>query len=250
MATFRDRLAIQPQPARTLKQEADAMRRRARILAALILPAMLLASIPSAAGASVIEDYARVILSRHASAAFMQVDDCRQVEVFVSAMDAKFGTQGGRVNKQGLVGVLYLERDLCGEPGPKGFPVVYMADAQSLDRLRTSTKFGSAWVEASMSGTDGDGNPVEIGLNLEWSALGAFEKSRISENGWFPVRATRGAHVHTFSFGLNSPATAWGDVTIDGEVTSLSPTLDASLEQVRYFCQVIQHPQGGAEVAC
>ena len=226
------------------------MRRRARILAALIVPALLLAAVPSVVGASVIEDYARVIRSRHASAAFIQIDGCRQAEVFVSAMDAKFGTQGGRVNKQGLVGVLYLERDVCGEPGPKGFPVVYMADAQSLDRLRTSPRFGSAWVQASMRGTDGDGNPVEIGLNMEWSALEAFEKSRISENGWFPVKAVRGAHVHTFSFGLRAPATAWGQVTIDGEAISLSPTFDASLEQVRYFCQVIQHPQGGYDVDC
>lgn len=226
------------------------MHRRARLLTAIILPALLLTMTPALAGASVIEDYARVIRSRHASAAFMQVDGCRQAEVFVSAMDAKFGTQGGRVNKQGLVGVLYLERDVCGEPGPKGFPVVYMADAQSLDRLRTTARFGSAWVQATMSGTDGDGNPVEIGLNMEWSALDAYEKSRISENGWFPVRATRGAHVHTFSFGLRAPAAAWGEVTIDGEAISLSPTFDASLEQVRYFCQVIQHPRGGFDVDC
>jgi hypothetical protein len=226
------------------------MHRRARIVAALVLPALLLTAAPTLVGASVIEDYARVMRSRHASAAFMQVDGCRQVEVFVSAMDAKFGTQGGRVNKQGLVGVLYLERDVCGEPGPKGFPVVYMADAQSLDRLRTTTRFDSAWVQATLSGTDGDGNPVEIGLNMEWSALESFEKSRISENGWFPVRATRGAHVHTFSFGLRAPAAAWGEVTIDGESISLSPTFDASLEQVRYFCQVIQHPQGGYDVDC
>ena len=226
------------------------MHRRARILAALIFPVLLLTAAPAVVGASVIEDYARVIRSRHASAAFMQTDGCRQAEVFVSAMDAKFGTQGGRVNKQGLVGVLYLERDVCGEPGPKGFPVVYMADAQSLDHLRTTTRFGSAWVQATMSGTDGDGNPVEIGLNMEWSALEAFEQSRISENGWFPVKAVRGAHVHTFSFGLRAPAAAWGQVTIDGEAISLSPTFDASLEQVRYFCQVIQHPQGGYDVDC
>lgn len=226
------------------------MHRRARLLAAIILPTLLMTMTPALAGASVIEDYARVIRSRHASAAFLQVDGCRQAEVFVSAMDAKFGSQGGRVNKQGLVGVLYLERDVCGEPGPKGFPVVYMADAQSLDRLGTTTRFGSAWVQATMSGTDGDGNPVEIGLNIEWSALEAFEKSRVSGNDWFPASGQRGAHVHTFSMGLRAPAAAWGEVTIDGQAISLSPTFDASLEQVRYFCQVIQHPQGGYDVDC
>ena len=226
------------------------MHRRARILAAVLLPALLLSAVPSIAGASVIEDYARVIRSRHASASFMQVDGCRQAEVFVSAMDAKFGSLHGGINKQGLIGVLYLERDICGTPGPKGFPVVYMADGQSLDHLGSTTRFGSAWARATLQGTDGDGNPVEIGLNIEWSALEAFEKSRVSGNGWFPANGQRGAHVHTFSHGLRAPAAAWGEVSIDGEAISLSPIFDGSLEQVRYFCQVIQHPHGGYDVDC
>ena len=226
------------------------MRRRARFLSAIFVPAVLLTAAPTLAGASVIEDYARVIRSRHASAAFMQIDGCRQTIVFISAMDAKFGSQQGPINKQGLIGVFYQERDACAEPGPKGYPVVFMADGQSLDRLGTSTRFGSAWARATLDGTDGDGNPVEIELNIEWSALEAFEKSRVSGNAWFPANGQRGAHVHTFSFGLRAPAAAWGEVAIDGETVSLSPTFDASLEQVRYFCQVIQHPQGGFDVDC
>jgi hypothetical protein len=226
------------------------MRRRARILVALILPAMLLASIPSLASASVIEDYARVIRSRHASAAFMQVDGCRQVEVFVSAMDGKFGSLHGTINKQGLVGVSYLERDACAEPGPKGFPVVYSADGMSLDRLGSTPTFRSAWVNATLQASDGDGNPIEIGINMEWAPVEAYERSRVSGNGWFPAAGLQGAHVHTFSRGLRAAAMAWGEVTIAGQALGLSPTADASLEQVRYFCQVIQHPRGGFEVDC
>ncbi len=226
------------------------MLRSARLLSAILLPALLLTAAPGVAGASVIDDYARVIRSRHASAAFMQIDGCRQVELFISAMDAKFGSQPGPVNKQGLIGVFYLERDACAEPGPKGYPVVAMADGQSLDRLGSSTRFGSAWARATLDGTDGDGNPVEIKLDIAWSALEAFEKSRVSGNAWFPANAQRGAHVHTFSFGLRAPAAAWGEVSIDGEAISLSPTFAASLEQVRYFCQVIQHPHGGFDVDC
>jgi hypothetical protein len=30
----------------------------------------------------------------------------------------------------------------------------------------------------------------------------------------------------------------------------LQPTEDATLEQVRYMCKTIQHPQGGAELDC
>ena len=43
---------------------------------------------------------------------------------------------------------------------------------------------------------------------------------------------------------------AWGTVSLDGQAIGLAPTSDATLEQIRYFCQVIQHPRGGFEVDC
>ena len=226
------------------------MHRCAQLLAAIAIPVLLLGATAPAAGASVIEDYARVIRSRHAGATFVQVDGCRQVEVFISAMDAKFGTRSGRINKQGLIGVFYAERDICGEPGPKGFPITYSADAMSLARLSSTPRFGAAWVRTTLPGLDGDGNPVSIGLDVSWSPLGAYERSRVSGNGWFPAQGQRGAHVHTFSHGLRADALAWGSMTLDGQAIELAPTSDATLEQVRYFCQVIQHPHGGFDVDC
>lgn len=226
------------------------MRRRARISAALILPAVLLAAIPAAAGASVIEDYARVIRSRHAGAVFTQIEGCTQVEVFISAMDAKYGSRPGPVNKQGLVGVFYAERDICGEPGSKGFPVVYSADGMTLDRPGSNPQFTSAWLRASIPAMDMDGNQVQIELDLHWAPSERLQRSRVSGNDWFPAGQKLGAHVHTYSHGLRAAAIAWGDVTIDGQAVSLAPTSDATLEQIRYFCQVIQHPQGGFEVDC
>lgn len=226
------------------------MHRRARILAVLAVPTLLLATIGPAASASVIEDYARVIRSRHAGAAFVQVDGCRQVEVFVSAMDGKFGARGGRINKQGLVGVFYAERNACGDPGPKGYPITYRADGMTLDRLESTPRFGSAWVHARIPGTDGDGNAVEIDLDVSWSPAGPYERSRVSDNGWFPANGQRGAHVHTFSHGLLAEAVAWGTLTVNGQPIALAPTTDATLEEVRYFCQVIQHPLGGFDVDC
>jgi hypothetical protein len=226
------------------------MRRRARILAALILPALLLAAVPPVAGASVIEDYARVIRSRHAGATFTQVSGCTGVEVFVSAMDAKFGTQQGRVNKQGLVGIFYAERDICAEPGPKGYPIVYSADGMTLDRLGSNPRFTRAWLRAIVPSVDMDGNQVLIELDLHWSPTEPLQRSRVSGNGWFPDGVKRGAHVHTFSHGLRAAAVAWGQVSVGGQAVSLAPTEDATLEEVRYFCQVIQHPRGGAEVDC
>jgi hypothetical protein len=105
-------------------------------------------------------------------------------------------------------------------------------------------------VNATLQGSDGDGNPIEIGISMEWTPVEAYERSRVSGNGWFPAAGQQGAHVHTFSHGLRAAGMAWGEVTIAGQALILSPTADASLEQVRYFCQVIQHPQGGFDVDC
>ena len=226
------------------------MRRRARWLSLLMLPAVLLTINPATAGASVIQDYARVIRSRHAGATFVQQDGCIQTELFVSAMDATFGSRPGPVNKQGLVGIFLARRDVCAEPGPKGYPLVYAADGSSLDRLLSTPQFDSAWLDATIPATDMDGSAVTVDLHLRWIPTTAFERSRVSGNAWLPEGVKRGAHVHTFSHGLRADAVAWGDVSVDGETLSLTPSLDAQLEQVRYFCQVIQHPQGGAEVAC
>lgn len=225
------------------------MRTPMRLIASIATLVILLAAAMPAA-ASTIEDYARVIRSRHAGATFSQVDGCTQTEVFVSAMDAVFGSRPGPVNKQGLVGIFYRELDVCAEPGPKGFPVLFQADAQSLDRLVTTSRFTTAAIHVVMDGMDGDGNPVELGLDLEWTASEPLHRSRVSGNGWFPVDEQFGARVHTFSHGLSASAVARGSITVDGSRTDLQPTTDATLEQIRYFCQVLQHPQGGFDVDC
>ena len=216
------------------------------IIATLIV--ILAAAMPAAA--STIEDYARVIRSRHAGATFSQLDGCRQTEVFVSAMDAVFGSRPGPVNKQGLIGIFYRELDVCAEPGPKGFPVVFQADAQSLDRLVTSSRFNTVAIHVVMDGMDGDGNPVTLAMDLEWTASEPLHRSRVSGNAWFPVDETFGARVHTFSHGLSAAAVARGSITVDGDRVELESTTDATLEQIRYFCQIIQHPQGGFDVDC
>jgi hypothetical protein len=95
------------------------MRPPIRLVGVFCTLVFLLAAVTPAA-ASTIEDYARVIRSRHAGATFSQVDGCIQTEVFVSAMDAVFGSRPGPVNKQGLVGIFYREVDVCAEPGAKG----------------------------------------------------------------------------------------------------------------------------------
>ncbi len=226
------------------------MRPAIRLVGIIATLVVILAAAMPAAAASPIEDYARVIRSRHAGATFSQVHGCTQTEVFVSAMDAVFGSRPGPVNKQGLIGILYRELDVCAEPGPKGFPVVFQAEAQSLDRLVTASRFTTAAIHVVMDGTDGDGNPATLAIDLEWAASEPLHRSRVSGNAWFPVDEKYGARVHTFSHGLSAAAVARGSITVDGTRVELESTTDATLEQIRYFCQIIQHPQGGFDVDC
>ena len=98
--------------------------------------------------------------------------------------------------------------------------------------------------------SDGDGNPIQIALDLRWAAAEPFARSKVSGNGWFPAEEKRDARVHTFSHGLSSSAVAQGSIVVDGTRIDLAATGDATLEQIRYFCQVIQHPHGGFDVDC
>jgi hypothetical protein len=224
------------------------MLRIARVILALTILALLIA-VPATASAQ-IEDWQRVVRSRHASAVFTQVSGCDQVEIFVSATDGKYVNRLGPVNKQGLLGVLLLVRDVCGEPGPKGYPVVFSADGMTLDRLRTTPQFDRASVAATLPAIDSNGDALQIDVDLQWRPLADYERSKVSGHGWFPAGEKRGAWVGTFSHNMMAPAEAWGTIWLDGEAMPLEPTQDAVMEQVRYLCKVIQHPRGGAEVDC
>jgi hypothetical protein len=222
---------------------------RTRLILALVTLGLLVAAMPAVASARV-DDWARVVRSRHAGAAFTQLNGCEQVEVHVSAMDGKFVNRHGAVNKQGLLGVLFLVRDACAEPGPKGFPIVYSADGMTLDRLRSAPRFSTAWIDAALPGIDGDGNAVDIRIDLRWQPLAKFERSRVSGHAWFPPDEGRGARVGTFSHNMSAPASARGTIRVGDREITLLATTDATLEQVRYLCMVNQHPQGGFDVDC
>jgi hypothetical protein len=225
------------------------MPRHARFTIVLVTLGLLLATLPATASAGV-EDWQRVVRSRHASAVFVQLDGCEQMEIYVSASDGKYVNRRDAVNKQGLLGVLIQVRDACAEPGPKGYPVIYSADGMTLDRLYSTPRFGRAWVAATLPGTDDAGEAVQLRVDLRWEAMGEFERGRVSGHGWFPPDEKRGAWVGTFSHTLTAPAVAWGTLWVDGRALALVPTHDALLQQVRYACKVIQHPRGGAEVDC
>lgn len=224
------------------------MMRIARLVL-VITSLAILAALPATASAQ-IEEWQRIVRSRHASAVFSQIDGCNQVEVYVSATDGKYVNRYGPVNKQGLLGVLYLVRDVCAEPGPKGYPVVFSADGMTLDPLESTPRFDRAWVSATLPGIDSDGIEIEIRVDLQFRPLADYERSRVSGHGWFPPGEKQGAWVGTFSHNMMAPAVAWGTIWIDGTALPLQPTQDAVLEQVRYTCKVIQHPGGGAEVDC
>ena len=183
------------------------MRRISRFITVIVTLGLLVAALPSSASAQ-IEDWQRVVRARHAGAVFVQTDGCEQTELYVSASDGKYVNRHGPLNKQGLLGVLYIVRDACAEPGPKGYPVVYSADGMSLDPLVTSPQFQRASVSARPVGTDGDGNAVAFRVDIQWRPTAPFEKSRVSGHAWFPWGEKRGAWVGTWSHNWMAPAMA------------------------------------------
>jgi hypothetical protein len=225
------------------------MRRIGRFILILVTLGLLVAALPATASAQV-DDWQRVARSRHASAVFVQVDGCDQVEIYISATDGKFVNRHGAVNKQGLLGVLYIVRDACAEPDLKGLPITYSADGMTLDALRSTPQFDAAWIAARVAGTDSDGDAVNLRIDLQWRPLADFERGKVSGHGWFPPGEMHGARVNTWSHNMWAPAVAWGSIWVDGQAVTVEPTQDATLEQVRYACKVIQHPQGGADVDC
>lgn len=223
--------------------------RRNRLALAIAVVAILSAALPAAATATV-DDWQRVVRSRHAGATFVQVDGCDQLEVYISASDGKYVNRHGAVSKQGLLGVLLVVRDACATPGPKGFPIVASADAQSLDRLASTPRFDEARMVAELTGVDDAGQPVRFVVDLAWRPAAPFETSRVVGSGSFPEGEKRGARVTTVSHTMTAPAVAWGTIRIGNQVLALAPTSDATLQQVRYSCKVLQHPRGGADVDC
>lgn len=226
------------------------MHRTQLALAATAIAAATLMA-PATAAADVPE-YQRVIFSRHADAASVDQTGCLKTEIWVSTSDNVFGGRPGPVNKQGLTSALVRQIDVCGEgvaaaAAPPEGDVVFDGIGQTLDPLQTTPRFDRAWIDVTLPVLDEVSNTtVPVHLDLEWTPVGEFDRDTVHTHAKVP----HGAIVNSHSQTLMADAAVSGTVTVDGTPYTFEPVGDAHLQQVKYGCQLIDHPQGEADLSC
>lgn len=219
---------------------------RRSILGTVLVPALLLAMLPTTATAA-IPEYQRVISSRHADAAFAALDGCLLTEVFLGSTDAVFGGRPGPVNKQGLTDVSMRISDTCAPPVGKGYPALAVWQGQTLDRLDTTPRLDSAWIHAVIPVSDDvSGRTVDAVLDLRWTAAGPMDHDTGHLHTRYPHYGIANSHQNTWM----RDAVAEGTLLIDGTLMQLGPSWDAHLSLVMYGCQTIIQPNSGGDLDC
>lgn len=229
------------------------MRRTRTVLAALAAAgaAVMLTATTADAG---VPEYQRVIKSRAADGVLVDQDGCVRTEVWVSASDNVFGGRPGPVNKQGLTSVLLRRFDTCADqrtPRPAAAPppgrVLFDGIGQTLDPLRSTTRFDRAWVDATIPVTDDiSGRTVPVHLDIAWTLVGPLQRDTTHLHVRQPHRGIANSHAQT----LMGDALIGGKVTVAGAAYHFAPSEGAHLQQVKYGCQIIVHPRGTTDMAC
>ncbi len=223
-----------------------------RRLLPLLAVVALVGAVPATAVAAV-PDYQRVIVSRHADAALVAIDGCVVTEVFVSAMDAKFGGRPGPNIRQGLTGVGVRQSDACAGAASMGSIGIFAAGGgggallfdglgQTFDPLGSNVHFDRAWLSVDVPMVDEvSGDEVIVTLDLAWSLVGELER----DTGHLHVRVPGEGNVNSHQNTLMGDATVSGTVVIGSEVLTFDSVEGAHVQQVKYGCQVVAHPSAG-----
>lgn len=211
-----------------------------RVSAALLGLALL----PLAAGpAQAAPNIYHVIVSTHGDATLDQTEGCIRSEVFVGSSVAKYASERGPVNKQGLTSVLVRISDVCtAAPGvaaaaAPGGNILFEADGQNDAALTVDARLTTASIATTLAGQDGDGNPVTIVLNASWTGTGELEHTTPNSHEHFPGEG----NVNATSNELRRAADASVSVSVDGStITGTDP--DSVLEQVKGRCIEVARP--------
>jgi hypothetical protein len=224
-------------------------------LATILLIAVGAALAPSTASADVPE-YQRVIKSRLADAALMDVAGCIRTEIFVSSSDSVFGGRPGPVNKQGLTGALVSQFDTCSSAStdkvgaaakPPPGKLIFSGIGQTREPLNSTPRFDRAWIDVTVPVLDEiSGRTVPVRLDLQWALVGEFDRDTVHTH----VRVPHGAIVNSHSQTLMGDAVVTGTATIGTDLIDFGSTAGAHLQQVKYGCQVITHPHGTVDLDC
>jgi hypothetical protein len=193
-----------------------------RTSAAALAGLTLLTLLAAPAGAAPPRMYHNVSV---VSASFdsVQVDGCLQTELYAAATTGHWaGRHGPAVKQDGPTSVFVRVMDVCTDPGGDlvtaaagpGGDVLLEVEATSMSiGLTTDQHLTSARAAGTLEGTDQDGTPVTVGLDVRWTAAGPLE--HVTEGG-----STRYPGEGIVAGAANEwlrPATATAVVTLDGD---------------------------------
>jgi len=227
---------------------------RSRLGMVIAIAAALLLTAPPVGAA--VPDYQRVIKARSASAGVGVEVGCLQTMVWVSSSDSMFGGRPGRVVKQGLTSVSVTRVDTCAGSsdtalapagGPPAGVTVFDGTGQTLDRLRSTPRFTKAWIDVTLPLLDEvSGTTVPVHVDLTWLPVGPYQRDTTSTHARDPGAGIVNSHTQT----LMADATVSGTVLVGSELLTFGPSGNATLEQVKYGCQLIRHPRSNTDFSC
>lgn len=227
------------------------MKRLHALVAAAGAAAFAMSGVVAPAAQGAVPEYQRVIKARSAFAASAVTEGCLETRVWISSSASVFGGRPGPISKQGLTTVLVERFDTCqvaaaagGEPPGV---LVFEGMGQTRYPLGSTPRFTEAWVRTTVPVLDEiSGETVPVRLDLTWRPSEPFQRDTISTHARDPHAGIVNAHSQT----LMVAASVNGTVTTGADATSWPNADEASLEQVKYGCQLIRHPHGSTDFSC
>jgi hypothetical protein len=193
-----------------------------------------------------------------ASAYFARQDDCIKTEVWISAVDGKWASQGGGVTTSGELAVSLRVVDTCASTevggikpmaGGEGGTVLYDGIGRAPVVLGSTPRIDAAWSSATVEMVDqlnGDTTPVRA--EVSWTGGELSHETTPNNHGkcaggeCLPWMADFEVIANTHDNNLRRDAVAAIELIVDGVAIAFEPSAEASIEQVKSSCMEI--PKG------
>jgi hypothetical protein len=219
--------------------------------------AVVLLAIPAPAVAAPPDMYHSIKVTM-ASAYFARQDDCIQTEVWISAVDGQWASQGGGVTTAGDLAISLRVVDTCdtGEEGAivpmaggAGGTVLYDGMGRAPVALGSTPRIDAAWSSATVEMEDQlTGETMPVYAAVSWTGGDLSHETTPNNHGkcaggeCLPWMADFEVIVNTHDNNLRRDAIATIELIVDGVPIAFEPSADASIDQVKSSCMEI--PKG------
>jgi len=193
-----------------------------------------------------------------ASAYFVSQDDCIKTEVWISALDGQWASQGGGVTTSGDLAVSLRVVDTCDSSevsrimpmaGGEGGTVLYEGLGRAPVALQSTPRIDRAWSSAMVEMVDqSTGETIPVWAAVSWTGGDLSHETTPNNHGkcaggeCLPWMADFEVIVNTHDNNLHRDAVATIELIVDGVPMAFEPSADASIEQVKSSCMEI--PKG------